>query len=147
MKRHIVAAALAAFACTPCWPQSSADFSAIDAQLAACVARRPDNPGASNCTVLANAAADRRLNQVYDDALNSVRHPGPSHAPYDPEMPKRLIAAERAWIAFRDAECDYESSVALSGTGEGYAYVACLYAQTKARVGVLTAPEAPHNAR
>lgn len=140
-------AAWAALACTPAWPQAPADFSAIDARLAACSERRPDNPGVSNCTVAANAAANRRLNDVYNGALNVLRNPGPSHAPYDPEVPKRLIAAERAWIAFRDAECNYQSTVALGGTGEGYAYVACLYAQTKARVQVLAAPEAPQNSR
>ncbi len=111
------------------------------------MAKRPDNPGASNCTVAANAAANRRLNDVYDGVLNSLKNPGPTHAPYDPEVPKRLVSAERAWIAFRDAECNYQSTVALGGTGEGYAYVACLYALTKARVQVLTAPEAPQNSR
>ncbi len=145
--RRTVSAALAAFACTAAWSQSPADFSAIDAQLSACSEQRPDNPGVSNCTVIANASANRRLNDVYLGALNALRHPGPTHAPYDPEVPKRLVAAERAWIAFRDAECNYQSTVALGGTGEGYAYVACLYAQTKARVAVLTAPEAPQNSR
>jgi uncharacterized protein YecT (DUF1311 family) len=99
----------------------------------------------SNCTVAATAAADRRLNEVYTAALNKLNQRGPT---YNPEIPKRLIAAERAWIAFRDAECNYKSTIALGGTGEGYAYVACRYDQTKARVRTLmAAPDEPQIAR
>ena len=73
-----------------------------------------------------NVAANRRLNEIYTGALNTLNHPGPSSAPYDPEIPKRLILAERARIVFRDAECNYKSMIAHGGTGEGYVYVACL---------------------
>lgn len=142
-----VIAACATLEGVPAHAQSVADFSTLDAKLEACSARRPDNPGVSNCTMAAKAAADRRLNDVYIGVINRLKHPGPDHAPYDAEMVRRLIAAERAWIAFRDAECNYQSTVALGGTGEGYAYAACLYAQTKARVRVLTAPDAPQNTR
>ena len=134
-------------ACRPARAQSPADFSTIDAKLKACSDRNPDNPGVSNCTSAATAAADRRLNDVYTGALNALNHPVPQSAPYNPEIPKRLIVAERAWIAFRDAECSYKSTIALGGTGEGYAYVACLYEQTKARVRALMAPDEPHIAR
>ncbi len=148
--QRLALAALAIFAtlaCSPARTQSPADFSAIDAKLKACSDGNPNNPGVSNCTKAATAAADRRLNDVYTGALNALNHPGPHSAPYNPEIPKRLIAAERAWIAFRDAECSYKSTIALGGTGEGYAFVACLYEQTKARVQALMAPDEPHIAR
>ena len=149
MKRIVIAALAASviFARSPACGQSPADFSSIDARLNACSEKNPGNPGVSNCTVAAIAAADRRLNEVYAGALNALNHPGPNSAPYDPEIPKRLIAAERAWIAFRDAECSYKSTIALGGTGEGYASVACLYEQTKERVRALMAPDEPHVAR
>ena len=133
--------------CSSAWGQSPTDFSAIDAELKACSDSNPSNPGVSNCTVVAIAAANRRLNEVYIGALEALNHPGPNSAPFNPEIPKRLIAAERAWIAFRDAECEYKSTIALGGTGEGYASVACLYEQTKARVRALMAPDEPHIAR
>lgn len=96
----------------------------------------------------AKAAADQRLNDIYGGIVNAFKHPkDPDDARDDTEILKRLIAAERAWVAFRDAECDYQSSVALGGTGEGYAYAACLYKQTKDRIKVLTAPDAPQNVR
>lgn len=128
--------------------QSPSDFSAVDAKLDKCSAENPSNPGVSNCTVIAIAAANRRLNEVYSGIIDTLKHPKDAEdARDDAEMLKRLTAAERTWIAFRDAECDYQSTVALGGTGEGYAYVACLYKQTKARVSVLTAPDAPQNSR
>ena len=148
MKRVIVALAISAtLVCSPAWAQPLTDFTAIDAKLKTCSDSNPSNPGVSNCTVAAIAAANRRLNEVYAGALNALNHPGPNSAPYNSEIPKRLIAAERAWIAFRDAECKYKSTIALGGTGEGYASVACLYEQTKARVRALMAPDEPHIAR
>ena len=149
MKRVVIAALAVSttlFA-TSAWAQSPIDFSLIDANLKACSDSHPDNPGVSNCTVVAIAAANRRLNEVYTGALETLNHPGPNSAPYNPEIPKRLILAERAWVAFRDAECAYKSTIALGGTGEGYAFVACIYEQTKGRVRALMAPDEPHIAR
>ncbi len=145
--KGFVTAAFVALAFVPVWAQSPSDFSAMDARLEACSARNPNNPGVSNCTKLAAEAADRRLNEVYTGVVNTLTHPGPDHASPEPEIVKRLVAAERAWITFRDAECNYQSTVAFGGTGEGYAYVACLYKETKARVRTLTAPDAPQNTR
>lgn len=131
-------------ACGTARAQSPTDFTAIDAKLKACSGRNPSNDGVSNCTVMAIAAADRRLNDIYTAALHKLDQPGPGH---EAEIPKRLIAAERAWITFRDAECNYKSTIALGGTGQGYAYVACRYELTKARVRALMAPDEPHIAR
>ena len=147
---RLVIAALAVFgtlAFSEAEAQSPTDFSTIDAKLKACSDSNPSNPGVSNCTVIAIAAANQRLNQVYAGALNTLEHPGSNSAPYDAEIPKRLVDAERAWIAFRDSECNYKSAIALGGTGEGYAFVACIYEQTKARVRALMAPDEPHIAR
>jgi len=146
--KRIAIGAVAALVVVPARAQSPANFSAVDAKLNACSASNPNNPGVSNCNMAATATADRRLNDVYDGLVSAFKHPkGPKDARDDPEILKRLIAAERAWMAFRDAECSYQSTVALGGTGEGYANAACLYMQTKARVKVLTAPDEPQNAR
>ena len=128
LKRIVVVALMASVmpACRPAWAQSATDFGAIDAQLKACSDKNPGNPGVSNCTANANAAANRRLKEIYTAALNSLNHPGLNSAPYNPEIPMRLILAERGWIAFRNAECNYKSMIAHGGTGEGYVYVACL---------------------
>ncbi|WP_375509174.1 lysozyme inhibitor LprI family protein [uncultured Caballeronia sp.] len=146
--KQIVIAAVAVLAVVQAWAVSPADFSAVDAKLNACSDQNPNNYGVSNCTMAAKATADQRLNDIYGGLVNALKHPkGPDNARDDSEILKRLIAAERAWIAFRDAECNYQSTVALGGTGEGVAYVTCLYMQTKERVKILTAPDVPQNAR
>lgn len=134
----------ASLVCSPARAQSMTDFSAIDAKLKACLNRNPTNPGVSNCTAIATAAADRGLNTIYTAALRKMKTPG---SDFDPEIPRRLIVAERTWIAFRDAECNYKSAIAFGGSGVGYAYIACRYEQTKARARALMAPDEPHIAR
>ena len=149
MKRPAIAAltVLSVLACTPVRAQPSANFSSIDARLKACSDQHPDIPGNANCTKMAADAADKRLNEIYATIVQGFKYPRPDEATADAEILKRLIASERAWIAFRDAECNYESTVALGAPLEGFEYVDCLYAQTKPRAKTLTAPEAPQNAR
>jgi uncharacterized protein YecT (DUF1311 family) len=140
--------AFAALACGPAWAQAPGDFTPVDAKLKACMAQHGDTPGVNNCYSIATATANRRLNDVYSGLVNALKHPADSIAVRDdPEILKRLIAAERSWIAFRDAQCSYQSTIALSGTGESTEFIACVYAQTKARVVALTSPDAPQNAR
>ena len=138
---------LSVLACTPARSQPSANFSSLDARLKVCSAQHPDIPGSANCTKIAADAADKRLNEIYSNIVQGFKHPKPDEATASPEILKRLIASERAWITFRDAECNYESTVALGAPLEGFEYVDCLYAQTKTRAKTLTAPEAPQNAR
>ena len=146
--KSVIFAACVAFVCVPAWAESPADFSPVDAKLKACLARHGDTPGVDNCYGVAKAAADRRLNDVYAGLVNTLKHPGdPIDVRDDPEILRRLVASERAWIVFRDAECSYRSSYMLHGTGEDGADTACVYAQTKMRVITLTAPDAPQNLR
>jgi uncharacterized protein YecT (DUF1311 family) len=145
---RVTVAICAALICTPAWAESPADFSVVDANLKACLAKNGSTPGVDNCNAIATAAADRRLNGVYAGLVNALKHSAvPDDARDNPEILKRLIAAERAWIVFRDADCNYQSTVMLGGTGETNAYGACLYSQTKARVRALTSPDAPQNLR
>ena len=49
------------------------------------------------------------------------------------EKLRRLVASEHAWIANRDAECDFEGTSMLGGTGESLVIVDCRYTMTAAR--------------
>ena len=147
MKRTLIAA-VAVMACGPAWAAPApapADFSASDARLKACLGRHGDTPGVDNCYGVAWHAADRRLNEVYAGLANALKHPVAPADARDAEILRRLVASERAWITFRDAECSYHSSYMLGGTGEDGADTACLYEQTKTRVTTLTARDAPQN--
>ena len=47
-----------------------------------------------------------------------------------PKMAEALKAMQRAWIAYRDASCDYEVSQWGNGTGAGPAYQSCMMDMT-----------------
>jgi uncharacterized protein YecT (DUF1311 family) len=86
--------------------------------------------GASNQLELTDCAAqgykkaDAKLNQVYRSLVTSL----------DQEHQVKLKAAQRAWIAFRDAECDLEASYALHGSMEGQLRYMCLEGATTSRI-------------
>ena len=53
-----------------------------------------------------------------------------------------LKTAERAWIAYRDAECAYEAAGVKGGSMAPMVYSMCMTNLTKARIDVLKANEA-----
>ena len=61
---------------------------------------------------------DRRLNELYKKL----------------EKTPELIRAQRAWIAFRDAECDWEEAEYKEGSMYPMAYSYCLAAVTEERI-------------
>ena len=125
--------------------QSATDFSAIDAKEKACEVARQTVIGSGFCEKEAQADADRRLNEVYAHIVDKIKQS--EDDPARTQILRRLIAAERAWVVFRDAECTYESSVAMNAPLEGYEYNACRYEQTKGRIRALVNPAMPQNAR
>ena len=119
--------------------QGPSEFAAADAKLKACVARDSSNMHIMACNSVAQVFADARLNSVYQAWTDALKHPKPDEAKDDAEILKRLVAAERAWIDFRDKDCTLQSTSMLGGTGESNVYGDCLYAMTKARVKALEA--------
>ncbi|WP_080431770.1 lysozyme inhibitor LprI family protein [Burkholderia ubonensis] len=59
------------------------------------------------CSEKDRRAADLKLNQTYKKLLSSLKD--------DPDngvIPKtQIISAQRTWVAFRDAECDFRTSL------------------------------------
>lgn len=77
----------------------------------------------SACAAAAAKAADTRLNAAYARL----------------QLTPELKSAERAWIAFRDAQCAYEASVYEGGSIQPMTYSLCLERVTKARTAELAA--------
>ena len=67
---------------------------------------------------------DVKLNSIYKKALEK----------YKSEDKKLLIIAERRWIAYRDAECKFETADTEGGSVHGMVYVGCLAYYTEARI-------------
>ena len=54
--------------------------------------------GMIECIVAETSRQDARLNRVYKKAMGALE---------SPERKKQLQTAQRAWIKFRDANCDF----------------------------------------
>ena len=79
----------------------------IDATLERCVDADPSTLGVMACIGNADAAWDAELNAVWAELKATL----------PPEVFAKLLDAQRAWLAYRDAE--YEALGALYATAEG----------------------------
>ncbi len=86
-----------------------------------------DCPGVSQLEMNECAAADHDKADAELTALYA------KFKPISPEM----RAAERAWIAYRDAECAYESHESVGGSIHSMEVSMCETAMTRERIAVL----------
>lgn len=79
-------------------------------------------------------AADAELNKIYAEALKSIPEMA-SEPPYDAKAWEgALRASQRAWIAYRDAECDAHVPMFWTGgSGATAEIIGCRTTMTKAR--------------
>jgi uncharacterized protein YecT (DUF1311 family) len=79
------------------------------------------------CAGLDFKAADAKLNALYQEMM----------AKYDGADKEKLKVAEKAWLAYRDAECDFETAQSQGGTIHPMIVTMCLTDKTKARLKEL----------
>lgn len=70
---------------------------------------------------------DKRLNDYYKKLM----------AKNDKQGQEKLKIAQRAWIAYRDAECDYAADSMRGGTMESLIAMGCLTGKTQERADEL----------
>jgi uncharacterized protein YecT (DUF1311 family) len=83
-------------------------------------------------------AVDKELNAVWKDVLATIAPSDFMAAEQVAEWKARLLAAQRAWVTFKEEDCN--GAVAyewLGGTGANAAVGACLYTHTRARIDDL----------
>ncbi|MGO9484556.1 MAG: lysozyme inhibitor LprI family protein [Rhodomicrobium sp.] len=83
----------------------------------------------NECADLAFKKTDSQLNAVYQTIERRLKSGA--------QPQKLLIAAERAWIAFRDAECAFTASAVAGGSMQPMIYSGCLDQMTKKRIDDL----------
>ncbi|BAY17572.1 hypothetical protein NIES21_34120 [Anabaenopsis circularis NIES-21] len=79
------------------------------------------------CSQLSYQNADKKLNQVYKQLLPKLSK----------TRQQKLIAAQLAWIKFRDASCEFERSAYEGGSIAPNIYAGCLEEATKQRTQQL----------
>ncbi len=75
--------------------------------------------------------------KVADKALNATYRRIEGRLRDDPQTKKLLVAAQRAWIAFRDAQCAFSASDAAGGSIHPMTVSICLTDLTTARTRQL----------
>lgn len=90
-----------------------------------------DIPGSSqaelnDCFGKAFKESDATLNALYRQIIGRLKN--------DQATTKLLMTAQRAWLAFRDAECDFSSSGVAGGSAFGMILAICLDKLTGKRI-------------
>jgi uncharacterized protein YecT (DUF1311 family) len=93
-----------------------------------------------------NAASQREMNKCAsaaynksDAELNAVYKQVTSRLKGDAKQANLLVTAQRAWVAFRDAECAFVSSPTTGGSINAMVEANCLDRVTSARANDLKA--------
>jgi uncharacterized protein YecT (DUF1311 family) len=98
---------------------------------------------APSCDQAANQAAlNQCVGQAYknsDAELNKVYTTVKGRLKDDQALSRKLVAAQRAWVAFRDAECGFQTAGTEGGSVHPMAVAMCLDSQTRARTAALRA--------
>ncbi|WGS46329.1 lysozyme inhibitor LprI family protein [Burkholderia sp. JSH-S8] len=102
---------------------------AANAHAQANCANAPDQAAMSACADRAYKKSDAELNRAYQAVTTRVRDNRP--------LSDKLVSAQRAWLAYRDAECGFSSAGAEGGSVYPMVVSMCLDDLTKARLESL----------
>lgn len=88
----------------------------------------------ANCIAeLQLTAADKRLNETYKKLQQNLLPDGPNNHPK-----KALIEAQRAWIKYRDASCEFVGEITgAASTWKSAKFVECQAEMTEKRTSEL----------
>ncbi|MBK5351697.1 DUF1311 domain-containing protein [Pseudomonas sp. TH41] len=85
-----------------------------------------DQSTMNQCAAQQGKAADKELNAHYQQITARLKD--------SPNSKKLMVSAQRAWVAFRDAECKFSASAVEGGSVYPLIYSNCITELTKARV-------------
>ncbi|TBU86514.1 hypothetical protein DNK34_23405 [Pseudomonas dryadis] len=101
-------------------------FSPLMAVAEDCMDTAVSQTAMNGCARQAYEAADKQLNAVYREVTGRLAD--------EVAAKQKLVAAQRSWIAFRDAECDFASSALDEGSARMMVDLGCLETLTRKRI-------------
>jgi uncharacterized protein YecT (DUF1311 family) len=115
------------------------DLSKIAARYDNCQAAATATVSIKQCNADAYTEVDIVLNENYQFLINKLTDKKVDEFTLkdNAEVLRRLKTAQRAWVPYRDAQCELEASASLGGTNEGVIFGSCLYRLTVERVNAL----------
>lgn len=94
-------------------------------------ANAEDQAALNQCANKSFKASDGELNTLYRQIEKRLKD--------DADKTKLMVAAQRAWLTFRDAECNFSSAGVTGGTLYPLAVVQCRDGLTKDRIKTFKA--------
>jgi uncharacterized protein YecT (DUF1311 family) len=101
----------------------------------ACEKSTHSNPEYKACLARAADKADRALNESYRALQTAIRDGAKAMGEKPDIQLGALTIAQKAWIAYRDANCSLEDKLAFGGTAIGGNASACLCMLSYQRIG------------
>jgi len=87
----------------------------------------------NECASIEQAKVEKKLNSTYQRALKSLSGPGTDRA-HSAKMKTSLVAAQRAWIKFREADCNAQYVKHAGGTIRTVVYIGCMQQHAAQRI-------------
>ncbi len=116
-------------------PALALDASQIkSACYADCEAETQGNPSYKACVARAADTADSLLNAEFKRLQGDVRQQAQFMDAKPDAQLDMLTDAQRKWIAFRDASCDFEDSLAFGASATGGILSSCICASSYVRI-------------
>ncbi|HMN86339.1 MAG TPA: DUF1311 domain-containing protein [Bauldia sp.] len=142
--RHLALLALSAALAIPLSLAAPAAGRAADWDIPPADVDCPDatsNVEMATCADAAFKKADAELNAVWKEVLATIKPDGGTITDDIAAAWKAdLVAAQQAWVTFKDKDCNGARSYEYwGGSGRGLAVTSCLYEYTAARVADLKA--------
>ncbi len=134
------------------WVSIDEKLSRISLESDNCFEKAVSTLDMNQCGGIKLREADSLLNQVYQARVSSLKaqaveeKDGDELSKIGEETLKRLRAAQKAWIVFRDADCLLQGAEMLHGSGEGTIISGCLADKTFKRVKEII-PTSPEDAQ
>jgi uncharacterized protein YecT (DUF1311 family) len=141
MKSHLVFLSLVISA-SAAHADVASDVAAIRQNATNCSGSANSNVELKDCAGNEATQADAALKKYYQKALadlkvsseQELKAGAPPAYEGSPEISKRLEASQKAWLTYRGANCDFEATEMLGGTGESLVSSNCYAEATLDRI-------------
>jgi uncharacterized protein YecT (DUF1311 family) len=91
----------------------------------------------NDCASIEKEKVESQLNATYKSVIQKLEHPEPEVADDYLATKKALVEAQRAWVKFREADCDATYTWHRGGTIRTLMYIGCMQAHAEQRIKEL----------
>ncbi len=92
----------------------------------------------NECAARAQKAVEQTLNQTYQQALKALQQPDTETEKFSATR-QRLVEAQRAWMKFREADCEAVYLQYVSGSIRNLMFIGCMQKHAERRIDDLKA--------